>query len=162
MEVCSPTQADILTAGTAGGRRHQVKDRLFHSGTYNGHPTVLAAGLATIRLLQEQGIYDRLEEATANLRAGMERILTDRGITARTVGVGTIFNLVLSDENVDQVQDVLRSDLNLRRKLDYALLEQGIYLKPLNRFSLSTAHTPDVITETLERFEGGVDRVLKK
>lgn len=161
MEICSPTQADILTAGTTTDKR-QVTDRLFHSGTYNGHPTVLAAGLATIGVLEEENTYQLLEEATATLRTGMEQILNERGIAARTVGVGTIFNLILSDEPVDQVQDVLRSDLDLRRELDYALLEQGIYLKPLNRFSLSTAHTPDVIAETLERFEGGVKRILKK
>ncbi len=161
MEICSPTQADILTVGTTTDKR-QVTDRLFHSGTYNGHPTVLAAGLATIQVLEEENTYQRLEEATATLRTGMEKILNERGIAARTVGVGTIFNLILSDEPVDQVQDVLRSDLDLRRELDYALLEQGIYLKPLNRFSLSTAHTPDVIAETLERFEGGVKRIFKK
>jgi glutamate-1-semialdehyde 2,1-aminomutase len=83
------------------------------------------------------------------------------GIPAQTVGVGSIFNLVLGERPVYQVQDLLRSELSLRRKIDYALLEQGIYVKPLNRFSLSTAHTPDVIEETLDRFERGVKQTVK-
>jgi len=87
--------------------------------------------------------------------------LKRNGVPGQTVGVGSIFNLVLGEGPVNQVQDILRSELSLRRRIDYALLDQGIYVKPLNRFSLSTAHTTDVIEETLDRFERGVKQTVK-
>lgn len=162
MELCSPARkGDILNIGT----RHQgsaSQEVLFHSGTYNGHPTILAAGLATIHYLKEPGVYRQVEEMALRLRKGMEQILHQNGITGQTVGDGTIFNLVMSDEPVREIQDVLRSDLELRRKLDSHLLALGIYMKPGNRFSLSTAHTSNVIDETLEKFEGGVKRIIRK
>lgn len=162
MNLCapSPRSADILSVGSQGKER-SGSDTLFHSGTYNGHPTVLAAGLATIEVLRRPGVYADVEKAANTLRAGMEEILKKFGIPGQTVGVGSIFNLVLGERPVNQVQDLLRSELSLRRKLDYALLEQGIYVKPLNRFSLSTAHTPNVIDETLDRFERGVKLTVK-
>lgn len=162
MDICapSPRAADILSIGSQGKGR-AASDTLFHSGTYNGHPTVLAAGMATIEALRRPGVYAEVEKATEALRAGMEEILRRNGIPGQTVGVGSIFNLVLGEGPVSQVQDILRSELPLRRRIDYALLDQGIYVKPLNRFSLSTAHTPDVIEETLDRFERGVKLTIK-
>lgn len=162
MDICapSPRAADILSIGSQGKGR-AASDTLFHSGTYNGHPTVLAAGMATIEALRRPGVYAEVEKATEDLRAGMEEILRRYGIPGQTVGVGSIFNLVLGEDPVSQVQDILRSELPLRRRIDYALLDQGIYVKPLNRFSLSTAHTPDVIEETLDRFERGVKQTVK-
>lgn len=96
MELCSPAGGtDILTTQSAGAAS-QGKP-LFHSGTYNGHPLVLSAGLATIQTLAEPELYRQLEENTARLKAGFEEIAVRHGITARTVGVGSIFNLVLTD-----------------------------------------------------------------
>ncbi|PRX41007.1 glutamate-1-semialdehyde 2,1-aminomutase [Planifilum fimeticola] len=162
MDICAPPPraADILSIGSQRKGR-AASDTLFHSGTYNGHPTVLAAGMATIEALRRPGVYAEVEKATGALRAGMEEILRRNGIPGQTVGVGSIFNLVLGEGPVSQVQDILRSELTLRRRIDYALLDQGIYVKPLNRFSLSTAHTPDVIEETLDRFERGVKLTIK-
>ncbi|MBA4495158.1 aspartate aminotransferase family protein [Paenactinomyces guangxiensis] len=162
MEMCSPSGgADILTPGSLRPSPGYT-NILFHSGTYNGHPTALSAGLATIQALQEPGAYHQLEEHTRKLRSGIEEILDRYGVAGQTVGVGSIFNMVMTDHPVHQVQDVLRSDVVMRKKLDFSLINEGIYMKPLNRFSLSVAHTPDVIMETLERFENGVKKVSKK
>ncbi|SFF98937.1 glutamate-1-semialdehyde 2,1-aminomutase [Planifilum fulgidum] len=162
MDICAPSarSSDILSIGSQG-KESRASDTLFHSGTYNGHPTVLAAGMATIEALRRPGVYAEVEKAAEALRAGMEEILKRNGVPGQTVGVGSIFNLVLDEGPINQIQDILRSELSLRRRIDYALLDQGIYVKPLNRFSLSTAHTPDVIEETLDRFERGVKQTVK-
>lgn len=159
MEMCSPAgDADILTAGPSRQLRANT-DTLFHSGTYNGHPVILAAGLATIQTLQESEVYLQLEEQTLKLRTGIEQIFHRYGIPGQTIGAGCIFNIVLTDHPVHQIQDVLRSDLSTRKRLDFSLLHSGIYIKPLNRFSTSTVHTSEVIQETLERIEQGVKRI---
>ncbi|MBN2909341.1 glutamate-1-semialdehyde 2,1-aminomutase [Polycladomyces sp. WAk] len=162
MEICSPAGGvDILTTEQRQPSLGQGQP-LFHSGTYNGHPVVLTAGLATIQTLQESGVYPQLEANTTQLRKGMEEILNRYGIASQTIGVGSIFNLVLSDQPVRRIQDVLESNLSLRRKLDTHLLNQGVFIKPLNRFSLSTAHTAEVIDETLERLELAVKSLVRK
>ncbi|PTX64813.1 glutamate-1-semialdehyde 2,1-aminomutase [Melghirimyces profundicolus] len=158
MELASPVRSGDILGGDKGAQGSEV---LFHSGTYNGHPTVLSAGLATIRVLEKAGAFEAVEKATTKLRQGMEEILLRRGFIAQSVGTGTIFNLVFGDHPVREAQDVLRSDLTMRRRLDHLLLEQGIYIKPLNRFSLSTAHVDAEVNETLTRFEAGVKQLRR-
>lgn len=159
MELCSPVRGkDILSAESGGA----ISIPLFHSGTHNGHPLILAAGLATLQLLENKEIYQELEQNTLKLCKGMERILNEYGIPGKTVGAGSIFNLVMTDQPVRQIQDVLQSDQALRKKLDAFLLEQGIYVKPLNRFSMSVTHTREIVGETLARFERGVRHLIGK
>jgi glutamate-1-semialdehyde 2,1-aminomutase len=98
-----------------------------------------------------------------SLRRGMEEILSRHQLSGRTIGDGTIFNLVITqqDQELEEAQQIFRPDFDLRRKLDFALLERGIYLKPMNRFSLSIAHDEQVIQETLFLFEEGVKTIRK-
>ena len=49
--------------------------------------------------------------------------------------------------------------MGLRRKLDYALIMEGIYNKPCKRYNMSTAHTADVIDTTLEAYERAFKRI---
>ncbi|MFD1442484.1 aspartate aminotransferase family protein [Thermoactinomyces vulgaris] len=159
LDLCSPTRGtDILSmeSGNAGEKP------LFHSGTHNGHPLTLAAGWATLQLLEKKDVYSSLEKNTMRLRNGIEEILNRHGLDGKTVGVGSIFNLVFTNRPIRQVYDVLNSNRDLRKKLDFLLLEQGIYIKPLNRFSTSVAHTPEIIDETLEQFEKGVLKLIKQ
>ncbi len=161
MEICSPVnRSDLLTFGGANANSEDV---LFHSGTYNGHPSVLAAGMATIGVLEQEGVYEAIEASTLSLRRGMEEILFRYQLPGRTMGDGTIFNLVLAqpDQSREKAQQRNLPDFDLRRKLDLFLLEKGIYLKPMNRFSLSIAHDHEVIQETLFLFEEGVKNISK-
>lgn len=156
MGICSPAEkGDILTGGGSG----HGEDVLFHSGTYNGHPSVMAAGMATMRVLEEPGVYEQVEKAAFYLREGMEEILNRHGVPGYTVGDGTIFNLMMTTDQGHGSPSHLQEDKTLRQMLDFALLEEGIYLKPMNRFSLSTAHTREVVEETLALFEEGVKKI---
>ncbi|MGA8941225.1 MAG: aminotransferase class III-fold pyridoxal phosphate-dependent enzyme [Thermoactinomyces sp.] len=160
MELCSPVRGKDILSAEADGAQDKP---LFHSGTHNGHPLILAAGLATLRLLLDNTeIYRELEQNTWELRRGMEQILDKYGIPGKTVGVGSIFNLVMTSQPVRQIQDVLQSDQALRKKLDAFLLEKGIYVKPLNRFSMSVTHTRAIVDETLDRFERGIRNLTGK
>ncbi|RAL26824.1 aspartate aminotransferase family protein [Thermoflavimicrobium daqui] len=160
MQVCSPIDRRDILGVSDGHKTKNAIDILFHSGTYNGHPLVLAAGLATIRILEKTGVYQELEKRTHQLKVGMQEILHRYGIVGKAVGDGSIFNLVFSEHPVLQIQDVLRSDLATRKELDFSLLNQGVYVKPQNRFSLSIAHTSQIISETLNRFEQAVKSIV--
>ena len=159
MELCSPARGSDILSMESGDAREKP---LFHSGTHNGHPLTLAAGWATLQYLEKKHVYQSLAANTLRLRKGMEEILNRHGLDGKTVGAGSIFNLVFTDRPVRQVYDVVNSNRDLRKKLDVLLLEQGVYVKPLNRFSTSVAHTPEIIDETLEQFEKGVLKLIKQ
>ncbi|MBA4600986.1 aspartate aminotransferase family protein [Thermoactinomyces mirandus] len=159
MELCSPLRGTNILSTESDGVKYKP---LFHSGTHNGHPLILTAGLTTLQLLKKDKVYRDLEQNTMKLRRGMEQILEQYGLPGKTVGVGSIFNLVMTEQPVRQIQDVLQSDQALRKKLDAFLLEQGIYVKPLNRFSTAITHTSEIIGETLDRFERGIRKLTGK
>lgn len=76
--------------------------------------------------------------------------------------MGSIFNFVIADHPIRQVQDVIASDLSFREQLDRQLLQQGIFVKPLNRFSMSTTHDQAVVDDTLAGFEAAIKKVQGK
>lgn len=162
MDLSSPISGvDILSVDVEAKEKAQSKP-LFHSGTYNGHPLIMTTGFTTIQILEKENTYQKLEENTAKLRQGIEQLCTQYGLPGQTVGVGSIFNLVFTEQPVKQVQDVINSDLVLREKLDGHLINRGIFVKPLNRFSMSVAHNQSIIDDTLERFEQAIKDMVGK
>lgn len=157
MEVCSPHgKKDLFEMnGTA-----KKKDVLFHSGTYNGHPSILAAGLATLDVLVSDDNYQTILENTKKLRLGLENVLRYYQIPVQTIGMGSIFNVVLTNETVENYRDLQKADTTLRKELDYHLLTLGVYTKPLNRYSMSLAHGEREIQQTIDAYETAIKRML--
>lgn len=134
------------------------KDVLFHSGTYNGHPMILSMGLKTLDILETE--LKPAIERTSKLKAGINEIFASHGIHIVMPGLGTMFNIAITDLNeIKNYRDMQTSDFDLRKRLDYALLLEGIYNKPGNRFNLSTAHTDEIIDFTLEAFKRAFTRL---
>ncbi|WP_342515088.1 aspartate aminotransferase family protein [Sporosarcina sp. FSL K6-1522] len=150
MDISAPTAAsDVFDNSQSKGSG--AKDVLFHSGTYNGHPTILAAGLATIEVLEKE--IEQVFNATEQLKSGICDLFAAKGINAQTIGMGSIFNIVITEkDHVRSYRDLQESNFGLRKEIDYHLLSQGIYTKPLNRFSLSTVHGEKEVERTLEAF----------
>lgn len=138
---------DILTTGSSLGK----KEVLFHSGTYNGHPTVLAAGMATIEVLEKE--MEQLLASTQTLRNQLELVYAKYGFDMQTVGMGSIFNIMLTKEPIKNYRDTKKANAELRKMIDEKLLRLGIYTKPLNRYSMSTAHSQQDIARTVEAHE---------
>lgn len=156
MMISAPLAAsDVFDSSTS--KKSSAKDVLFHSGTYNGHPTILAAGLAVIGVLEKE--MDRVLSTTEQLKDELRKMFASRGIHMQTIGVGSIFNVVITEkETVRNYRDMQQSNFALRKEIDFHLFNEGIYSKPLNRYSLSTAHGEKEINNTLEAY----DRVLGK
>ncbi len=157
MEQMDPRRGkDALSIGTG---KVSKTDTLFHSGTYNGHPTILAAGLATLDVLQQEGTMTRLLQMTAMLREGLENVYRAYGIPMKTVGLGSIFNIVFTEQEVKNYRDLTKANITLREKMDYKLLSLGVYTKPGNRYSMSVVHTEEDIARTIEAHEKAIQQV---
>lgn len=151
LEISAPSAAsDVFDSSQS--KKSSAQDVLFHSGTYNGHPTILAAGLATIEILEEE--IDHVFLMTEKLKKGITGLFQEKGMKAQTIGKGSIFNLVLTElDEVRSYRDLQKSDFKMRREIDYLLLTEGVYTKPMNRYSMSTMHGEEEITKTLEAYK---------
>lgn len=142
------------------GKSRQKRDVVFHSGTYNGHPIVLSAGLETIHLLEEDDTMDQLFTQTNKLRRQLEELYAFYDIPMQTIGMGSIFNIVLSLDTIRNYRDMWCADNKLREAIDRELLDLGVFLKPLNRYSMSTVHNDVDIKKTVDAHEIAIKRVL--
>ncbi|MGM8212400.1 aspartate aminotransferase family protein [Virgibacillus sp. W0430] len=148
---------DVFSIGTQNKRK---EDTVFHSGTYNGHPIILAAGLEAIRLLEHNKTMEELFHHTMLLRTKLEKLYKAYDIQMKTIGLGSIFNIVLTDRQIRTYRDMWNTDIATRQAIDTELLNQGIYIKPLNRYSLSTVHTIDDIEKTVVAHEIAIRKVM--
>jgi len=142
-----------LTVPRAGRAPGTTTPYVFHGGTYNGTPIALAAGLATLNILEEPGVLDRLDARAAQLRDGLTAIASRHGIPLQVLGRGSVVDFYFTDQPVRSSRDVWASDLPRRRALDYRLLVAGLYNAPVHRYHLSLAHSEADIALTLDRIE---------
>jgi glutamate-1-semialdehyde 2,1-aminomutase len=103
---------------------------------------------------------DTLMKNTNYLRCKLEELYHSYDIPMQTVGMGSIFNIVLTDKEIKNYRDMNSADMELRKEIDYVLLNLGTYSKPLNRYSMSTVHSMDDINFTINAHEEAIKRVL--
>jgi len=138
--------------------------RVFHGGTFNGHPTVLAAGMATLDVLDEPGTYPYLMKITDRFQDGLNDLFSRLDVPARAVGPGTTFNVLFGDgkdidlDNICDYRHAVQCSEVKRKQFDYGLLARGIHFHPDKPFYTCTEHTEEDIDETLRVAED----VLKK
>lgn len=143
----------------SASKRSRAQNVLFHSGTYNGHPTILSMGMKTIEILEQN--LDIITARTTQLREGIKQIYMEHGIHVSTPGLGTMFNVAITDlDEIHTYRDMQTSNFELRKKVDYALICEGVYNKPGNRYNISLAHDDEVIDFTLESYRRVLNRVL--
>ncbi|MCJ7490044.1 MAG: aspartate aminotransferase family protein [Thermoplasmata archaeon] len=135
-------------------------NRVFHGGTFNGHPTVLAAGMATIDVLEEPETYPHLNRITAKLENGLNDLFERMGFDAIAYGPGSTFNIIFAKEvEVPRsYRDCMHFDAKLRMQFDYGLLARGIHFHPDKPWYTCTEHTDEDVERTLVASE----EVLRK
>ena len=146
-----------LPVGAIGGKR-EIMERLapagdvYQAGTLSGNPLAMAAGIAQLRVLQEEGAYARMDGIGARLTDGLKRVFADAGVPAQIDRAGTMWGLFFADKPVTDLTSAQAADTRAFARFFDAMLERGIYLAP-SQFEaafLSTAHAPDDVERTLE------------
>jgi glutamate-1-semialdehyde 2,1-aminomutase len=125
---------------------------IFQAGTLSGNPLAMAAGLATLRILRDESLYDRLEAISARLAEGLDRAATDAGVPHVVQRVGSMLTLFFREGPVRNYDDAKRSDTRLFGRFFWEMLARGVYL-PCSQFEaafVSAAHTEDDIDRTIQ------------
>ena len=146
-----------LPVGAYGGRRDIMEliapsGPVYQAGTLSGNPLTMAAGLATLRLLQEPNVYDWLEHLSANLGEGLLKAAKQGGVTATVQRVGSLLTLFFCSGPVTDYATAKRADTARYATFFRRMLESGIYLAPsqFEAMFVSLAHTEEDIDKTIE------------
>ncbi|MBE2317009.1 glutamate-1-semialdehyde 2,1-aminomutase [Solirubrobacter sp. CPCC 204708] len=122
---------------------------VYQAGTLSGNPLAVAAGRATLNLLDEQA-YMSLANTTHALAQGLREAAGDRPVSVTsTTGLVTVF---FAAEPPTDYTSAAACDLETYGAWCRALLARGVY-PPASQFEAwfpSTAHTPDHIARTVE------------
>ena len=124
---------------------------VYQAGTLSGNPLAVAAGLATLRLL-DAAAYQRLEGTTRALAEGLTAAAADAGVEVQvpwTTGLLTIF---FCDRPVTDYAAAQRCSVEAHAAFCRALLERGVYPPPsqYEAWFPSLAHGPEHVERTLE------------
>jgi glutamate-1-semialdehyde 2,1-aminomutase len=147
-----------LPAAAFGGRG-DVMERLaplgdvYQAGTLSGNPLAMAAGLATLELLREEGAYERLERTSAAVGDG----LGAPGVTVNRVGA--MLTAFFSDAAVTDFASASAADSERYARFHAHMLSRGVYLAPSQFEAMmpSLAHTDEQVELTVaaaREFEG--------
>jgi glutamate-1-semialdehyde 2,1-aminomutase len=144
-----------LPVGAYGGPRALMEHvaplgPMYQAGTLSGNPLAMAAGQATLRLLDDAA-FARLEELGSRLERGLAAAAREAGVTARVQRVASLLTLFFTDHEVWNEDDARTSDADLFAAFHGAMLRRGVLLPP-SRFEclfLSLAHEEDVVDEVI-------------
>ena len=158
-----------LPVGAYGGRKDIMKHvapsgDVYQAGTLSGNPLAMAAGIATLRaLMTDKKTFVKLEHTAHSLADGLRRLAMAAGIPVVVNQVGSMFTLFFTSEPVTTPEAAMRADAKRYAKFFQAMLEGGVYLPPSQYEAafVSTAHTGDIIEETLEAAEAAFAAVRK-
>jgi glutamate-1-semialdehyde 2,1-aminomutase len=156
-----------LPVGAYGGRREIMKNMapegpVYQAGTLSGNPVAMAAGIATLRALQQPKFYETLETRSAMLESGLEGAIDRAGVPAVTNRVGSMMGLFFTESRVTNFAAAQTSDLGLFTNYFRGMLEQGVYLAPSQYEALfvSSAHNEGDIQATILAAKQVFDRLV--
>jgi glutamate-1-semialdehyde 2,1-aminomutase len=129
---------------------------VYQAGTLSGNPVAMAAGLANLRLVQEDGFYEKLGATAERLTAGMVERARAAGIDLSSNQVGGMFGLFFTGQDpVSNFSQVMACDQDRFVRFFHGMLREGVYLAPsaFETGFVSSAHDEQAIDTTLEAAE---------
>ena len=144
-----------LPAAAVGGRAELMRmlapaGEVYQAGTLSGNPLAVAAGLATLSLLDEPA-YLRLASITEQLAAGLREAAAAAGRPVQVVSVPGLLTVFFSERPVLCFDDARACDLEAHAAWCRELLSRGVYPPPsqFEAWFPSLAHTSEQIERTL-------------
>jgi glutamate-1-semialdehyde 2,1-aminomutase len=145
-----------LPIGAFGGRAEILNffapsdggPRVRHSGTHSGSPLPLAAGIAALDQMTPD-LYPRLNALGDRLRGALREIFAEMGVPAQVTGVGSVFSVHFTEEEVWDYLAYARANKQALRVMFLAWLLRGIFMTSRGLGCLSAPMTEAEIDEFL-------------
>lgn len=122
-----------------------------HSGTFSGNNISMAAGVATMEMLDKEQM-DRLEMLSHRLEQGMQKAIDKYQVNAFPTRVGSMLTLHFTDEKPLNYEMTQRANEDLARLVHLKLMNRGIFTAPRGAWYLATSMTDSQIEKAIEAF----------
>lgn len=148
-----------MPVGAFGGRKDIMNHLaplgpVYQAGTLSGNPVAMAAGVAMLKQLQDNSVYERLTQKTQRLLAGLEQAAQEANIPFTTNQAGSMFGFFFTDaDHVECYQHVMDCNQERFKAFFKGMLEAGVYLAPsaFEAGFMSLAHSDEDIDWTIEQ-----------
>jgi glutamate-1-semialdehyde 2,1-aminomutase len=145
-----------LPAAAFGGRRDIMQclaplGPVYQAGTLSGNPVAVAAGLATLNLIQASGFYDRLTQTAKQMTDGLRASAAKHGIPFSAQSIGSMFGVYFSKQPPTSYAEIMACDKEAFNRFFHAMLDEGVYLAPsaYEAGFVSAAHTEADVAATI-------------
>jgi glutamate-1-semialdehyde 2,1-aminomutase len=124
---------------------------VYQAGTLSGNPISVRAGLETLRLLAQPGIYSELEKSGETLAKGLVDALRTSGEKGCVNRAGSLVTMFFGRDSITDADEARRCDTAKFATYFHRMLERGIYLPPsqFEAMFLSLAHSSADINATV-------------
>ena len=124
-----------LPVGAYGGKREIMEmmapvGPVYQAGTLSGNPLAMTAGIETLKLLGQPGVYQQLEARSSSLEEGIARAASQAGISLGISRVASLLTLFFTSDAVADYESARQADTALFGKFFQQLLSEGIYWPP--------------------------------
>ena len=157
-----------LPAAAFGGRADVMAylspdGPVYQAGTLSGNPLAMAAGLAVLSVIASDArLYERLEETTGQLTAGLSEVMNRYGVAHSCNRAGSMFSVFFTADPVTDLEGARKSDRALFAKYFAAMLDRGVYFapSPFEANFLSVAHAGSDLERTIAAADASLAAVL--
>jgi glutamate-1-semialdehyde 2,1-aminomutase len=146
-----------LPVGGFGGRRDIMRSLaplgpVYQAGTLSGNPVAVAAGLATLKLVQAPGFYEGLSATAQRLCEGLVAKAREHGIPFSARSVGSLLGFYFRETPPASYAEVMQCDRERFARFFHAMLAEGVYLapSPYEAGFVSSAHGAAELEKTLD------------
>lgn len=145
-----------LPIGAYGGRQEIMEHvaplgPAYQAGTMAGNPLSMRAGIALLEILEQPGVYDKLDQLGQQLEEGLLELIKKHNVKATVNRIKGALTLYFTDEKVENYVQAENTDGEQFAKFFKLMLNQGINLAPskYEAWFLTTEHTEEDINQTL-------------
>jgi glutamate-1-semialdehyde 2,1-aminomutase len=149
-----------MPVGAFGGRREIMQKiaplgPVYQAGTLSGNPVAVAAGLATLKLAQAPGFYDKLSASTRTLTEGLAAAAKKHAVVFSVQAIGGMFGIYFRANVPRSFAEVMECDKEAFNRFFHAMLERGVHFAPsaYEAGFVSAAHSQQDIDATLSAAE---------
>lgn len=159
-----------LPVGAFGGKREIMQHisplgPVYQAGTLSGNPVAMAAGLATLQLIQAPGFYESLSAKVDTLMQGLKDLAQEKGIGLTTNSIGSMFGFFFSDDaRITNYRQVMACHDDQFKAFFRHMISSGVYLAPASYECgfMSAAHSDEDLAFTLQCASEAMDATLAK